>query len=458
MIFAMIPSIAVGATDAATVGASLDVAKVGKVADADTLKAEYAAAGWTEITSVGDFNTITTGNYYLSGDIEVQAGETLKAVYTGEIILDGCGYAIKYVDQDCSIFKAQIRGYDLYVKNLSIINAKVDEADETTDSVDCAGILFDNVDRCRPQIDNVYLSGELNVGENASHINYAGLLVGFIGKSSGNVSITNTVVEGTLTCAAANAAVGGMIGQSSIASGSSLNIENCIGNVDCFFTPTSKTDATAGTGGFVGKAARTVNIMSCTNNGNVYAPSCFGSFVGSAIATPAVTIDSCVNKGGVYATVADAPSCDEFVGYTVSGYTSTVNNSVNNGETKNVTLLGLDAGATAGWLSATDVDAEETRDVRFILALDAEAMKTATYTLTVTFTTSEGSISRSATKVTVFEGLIAGGVEYHATSGVVLCGLEITDVPETDWTSVTVAFDADVDTLDFSGSADKPAA
>ncbi|MBO5416588.1 MAG: hypothetical protein J6A83_08180, partial [Clostridia bacterium] len=72
----MVPSIEIGATgEATTAGATLDVSKVGTVDDQVALKAVYAAAGWTEITSVGDFNTITTGNYYLSGDIEVQAGE-----------------------------------------------------------------------------------------------------------------------------------------------------------------------------------------------------------------------------------------------------------------------------------------------------------------------------------------------------------------------------------------------
>lgn len=504
MIFAMIPSIAVGATDAATVGASLDVAKVGKVADADTLKAEYAAAGWTAIDSVEDFQAISTtedgGNYYLTADITVADGEKLypmtegeAGLITGPVVLDGCGHTISGINQEMAIFSMQEKNAasaSLEVKNLIIEDAVVNTpADiECDGQAQAPGILTNNVYKHNFTVDNVYLSGELKVVGGSTSFNGMGLIAGYMPNGVAPV-ITNTYVTGSLNydtdTAEQDINIGGIVGR---IDNTSTRIENCIADVNITALGGNGPYPTSyGVGGITGMIHNNMTnpVLNCTVRGTIdggaYAA---GGFVGILrTKNSAFAITNCLNESTVKSDLCAGGMIGRMFGQ--SSITATITNSVNEGDVVAVGLtakadgitnkeagtlntdetvvstgtvkteLGLDEGATRGFISATAVDAgTQKRNVRFILALDAAAMANASYTLTVTFTPAEGAaISKSTTVVTGFNGLIAGGVEYSAADGVVLCGLEITGVPEAAWESITVTFDADADALDFNGSA-----
>lgn len=349
MIATMIPAIAVGAAE----GATLNTTTVGTVADQEAAEAACAAEGYTAVSTLEEWNAMTAGNYYLAEDIVVPAGQVLHTTTKigGNFNLDGCGHIISGVNQEHALISIS-GNRTLSVKNIRVLNAKVDQQGEGTDSNydENGAILIDGVHKSYIDIDNVCVTGNLTVAEGFA--NYSALMVGYLGTGNG-ATVTNSYVAGSITVNDASAISGGFFG---MAAGTEVKFVNCVSDVDITNTHTEAIES-YGSGGFVGNAAKRIIFEDCINKGDITSKNLLaGGFVGAirqkSPSQISMKISNCVNEGNISSNIY----AGGFAGKTDS---TIADNEINNFINKGRITSDKSAGGILGRLTGTVLSSED---------------------------------------------------------------------------------------------------
>ncbi len=251
------------------------------------------SSGWTPVSSPEDLSNIRndlSGNYYLTGDIDLSGYEnwepigTQSAPFTG--MLDGCGYVIRNLTiagrngrSDFGLFGA--------VKNAQIVDLGLENVDIDVDSDTQGSRTISNVggligyaansSGSAVIVMNCYVTGDISFNSSGELYGYAGGLIGrtsltryssYYGASalvSASYNRANITASG-YSCGIYAGGLVGYVGGSDESSRLGVQYAFNTGNVTTYaFLETSNA------GGLIASNNANTSVYSCYNSGNLFA-------------------------------------------------------------------------------------------------------------------------------------------------------------------------------------------
>ena len=413
----MLLSLSIPMTYAApeTTGTASKVGSVEGGSEAYIAKMGYAEAGsgWTAITSVAQLKGISSGNYYLSGDIEFQSGdhalgggsERWATSEFGTITIDGCGYSISgwdYTGTKAYLFKVK-SGNTFILKNAIFSDISINV---TSGCISVLGVVDGTA-----KVDNVSITADIyTTFTNYANNNGISGFFSYAGDKS-NIEISNSEMNGSVT----------QDGQA----GNTLN---------------------AGVTGFVAASRGAVTITNCVNNARIEGYDVVAGIIASRENGDKKFIENCVNNGQIIST-RESKISNAFVGPNgTQAAKITVTDCVNTGMLTSliggVVTTTVPTGVNGAQAFIQMTNGAETQDVRFILAMseaEYEANK-ADLTFKVTFKVDGQYLSMDLKVENVLTTVEGGDMIYNAADGVVLCGVIVEDVPTNEWTACALSY------------------
>ena len=243
------------------------------------------------VSNAEEFNAMTVGTYYLTGDITFSKANPCTVNVGGTFNLDGKGFTVLGIDQDHSLFNVENKkNSNMSIKNLNI-GTKDAHAKITANATNIA-VLFTNKQSAPLACENVHIFADVTVTGLEGNKTSTNAIGGFVGVGGGvPSSFKNCSMNGSIN--SSGGIVGGFFGRQRVGD---CVFENCVNNADI-----ENPNGTYGTGGFIGRAEYAVSLTDCLNTGTVYGNTFAGGIIGNANSGIRVTITNCGNRGTISA-------------------------------------------------------------------------------------------------------------------------------------------------------------